>query len=42
MLPNRRSVSVNGRMMMLEKNSSGTSSSRIGPLTPPGIVACLR
>ena len=42
MLPNRRSVSVTGRTRMLEKNSSGTSRSRIGPETPEGIVACLR
>ena len=42
MLANRRRASVTGRTMMLEKNSSGISSGRIGPLMPAGHVCSLR
>ena len=42
MLANRRRASVTGRTMMFDMNSSGTISSRIGPVTPAGTHCSLR
>ena len=42
MLANSRSASVTGRTRMLDMNSSGTISARIGPLTPAGTLCSLR